>query len=110
MIPYSAAERFAKSKTALITGLVIVIGVLVTVIVIQHKEQKSTDKTHRKDLAAKDEIIRLRDSTIYDCKEQSRIDAQNATAAEKHRAENYENLYLEVMDLKKAAQRKNIIP
>jgi hypothetical protein len=110
MIPYSAAERFAKSKLALIIGLVMVVGVLVSVIVAQHRDAQIDAATYRNDIAAKEEIIRLRDSTIYDCKEQSRIDAQNATAAEKRRAENYEKLYLEVMDLKDAARRKNLIP
>lgn len=106
MITMFAAEKFLKSKLALFLGLIVGIVYLVNDNRTLRKDvsdgkilQRQTDSIHRVE-------INQRDRIIYNIQQQQKIDADNATQAEKYRTEKYENLYNTVIAIKEKADKQ----
>ena len=89
-------EKFVLSKTALLTGAVILILCLSNTINNRDLTIRSERKEHLTDLSKKDSIIAARDSALFDCVDQQKITADNATKAAILDAERYRELYLRI--------------
>lgn len=109
MVNVSAAEKFVKSKVALCVVL------LLAVIILLQDRNTLTDQIARDrvDAKIKDSLhsieIHVRDSTIYDCKQQQKITADNATKSAQLQVQEYKNLWLEYVNIKTEAKQKNVI-
>lgn len=69
----------------------------------------SERKEHEKSISKKDSVISVRDFTIYECNQQQKITADNATKAAQQMATEYKGLWLEYVNIKTEAQNKKII-
>ena len=109
MITQEQAEKFLQSKLALFVGMLIVMGflfgdryTLTSEIKQLKKEKRESDSIHRLENNANAKII-------YSIQQQQKIDADNAIQAEKYRTEKYENLYLQVKEVREAAEKHKIL-
>jgi len=109
MINWESVEKFVLSKTALLTGSIIVIIVLANAVNNRDNTIASERKQHVIDLAAKDAEKDLVDSKLYDCQQQQKIDADNSIKAAQQMAAEYKGLWMEYVDIKTEAKKKNII-
>lgn len=109
MINWETVEKFVLSKTALLTGSIIVIIVLANTVNTRDNTIAAERAQHLIDLAAKDAAKAIVDSQLYDCQQQQKIDADNSTKAAQQMAQEYKNLWMEYVDIKTEAKKKNII-
>lgn len=103
------AEQIAKSKIALIICLIAGIAFLADQNIslsANNKELQSKIYVQATDLQRQ---IAKKDSIIYNCQQQEKIVSDNATKSAQAQANEYRGLWIEYVNIKSEARKKNII-
>lgn len=110
MVSFTLAERFAKSPVKFAVGVFFVVCVLFEEVVRLNIKNSESESRHKIELSEKDRkhdgIVKIKDSLLYDCQQQSRLKDENQIKAKQLEAEEYRKLWVEVLAIKNGLTNK----